>query len=304
MSASIGRSLGTAVGAINQVGAVVGGVRRLAGDVAGLLGVDLTRYQGLIAAAPANSWLAQLQPASWRGLPFAVEAEEVVRGRRVSVHSYPFRDQVWPEDIGRGARPFRISGFVLGDDCFAQAQALLDAAEVKGPGTLVHPWMGARTVALTGPMRAATRKDLGGVVEIAIEAVEYAGPIYPGASDDTQGKVTVAVGGANMAAASDFGGQVVTAVRQGSATVQAAVRTVTGFAAAATRLAGDAALVTHAVAGLTAPPGTTYGRYANGSRGTLLSGITTAEGAIGAVTRARSVVSRAASDVTQLAGLL
>lgn len=47
--------------------------------------------------------LLNLLPASWRGVPFAVTDHVTTVTRRQAVHEYPDREDVWTEDMGRGA---------------------------------------------------------------------------------------------------------------------------------------------------------------------------------------------------------
>ncbi len=152
----------------------------------------------------SGSWLDQLQPASWRGLPFAVKASEYPRGRRFALHEYPYRDLPWAEDTGRATRAVAFSGFVVGDDCYAQAQALLDAAEQPGSGTLVHPSLGELTVALIEPLHPSERFDLGRVVELRFAFVETGTPLYPSDATSTQADVSDKATAAQAASASDF----------------------------------------------------------------------------------------------------
>lgn len=89
------------------------------------------------------SWRDNLLPASFRGVPFYVLAHEASGGRRTVTHEFPLRDMPQGEDLGRRARSFNLQGYVIGDDYFADRDALLNACEVKaGPGKLVHPWLG------------------------------------------------------------------------------------------------------------------------------------------------------------------
>ncbi|HSR77153.1 MAG TPA: DNA circularization N-terminal domain-containing protein, partial [Xanthobacteraceae bacterium] len=53
-----------------------------------------------------SRWWEQLQPGSWRGVPFVMDAAENRAGRRTAIHEYPYRDTVWVEDLGRLPRRF------------------------------------------------------------------------------------------------------------------------------------------------------------------------------------------------------
>lgn len=152
------------------------------------------------------SWLDDLQPASWRGIPFGVLSEGATAGRSVAVHEYPFRDRqpVWAEDTGRAARTFQITGFIVGDDVAARRARLLDAADLTaGPGELVHPQLGSQTVTLLR-FASQTRWDLGRVVELSFEFVESGERLYPEAAADTQLQVDKAADDAALAAGDDY----------------------------------------------------------------------------------------------------
>ena len=81
-------------------------------------------------------WRGQLLPASFRGVRFLVRQHALATGRRLAVHEFPLRDEAFVEDLGRAPRTFSIAGYVLGDDYFAQRDALIDACEaaVAEPG--------------------------------------------------------------------------------------------------------------------------------------------------------------------------
>lgn len=96
-----------------------------------------------------------LLPASFRGVPFAVEADTLGVGRRLAVHQYPGKDTPWPEDMGKEARVFQFRGFIVEDDAVfgggpiqLQRLLLLAAFEKKGPGLLTHPSLGILNVVL------------------------------------------------------------------------------------------------------------------------------------------------------------
>ena len=81
-------------------------------------------------------------PASFRGVSFWVESSDLSVGRRTVTHQYPRRDEPFTEDLGRAAREYRFSAFVLGDDYIEQAKKLREALEKPGAATLVHPEFG------------------------------------------------------------------------------------------------------------------------------------------------------------------
>lgn len=110
--------------------------------------------------------------ASFRGVPFFVEASDRGGGRRAVVHEFPLRDDPFVEDLGRRARAFRVEGYVIGDDYLVQRDALLAALEdIAGPGELVHPFHGVRRAICLNVTVRESRTD-GGMATFAIDFVE------------------------------------------------------------------------------------------------------------------------------------
>lgn len=90
----------------------------------------------------------QLQPASFRGVPFHVAAADTLVGRRAVVHEFPLADTPQPEDLGRKASEFTVDGFIIGDDYLDVMHRLIGALTAPGPGTLVHTSLGTKQVVL------------------------------------------------------------------------------------------------------------------------------------------------------------
>lgn len=83
-----------------------------------------------------------LRPASFRGVPFAVQSEQYSGGRRVSVLEYPLRESSDAQDMGRKAIEYTIEAFVVGEFWRDERDALQEALHEPGPGELVHPRFG------------------------------------------------------------------------------------------------------------------------------------------------------------------
>lgn len=283
-------------GAIGQVSALARGVSGLAGAI-GNFGASPAAYGA--ALANLGPWAAGLQVASWRGLPFAVRDSSIRKGRRTAEHVYPFRDSIWVEDLGRGVRRYSFRGFLVGDDVLQQSEAMQAAIEAPGPGTLVHPELGARTCAV-GREIAFRRSERGRMVEVEFEFVETAPILYPSLVLSTQAQVRTRASTLLDQIGQDFQNDVVAPLQQGAQVVDGAIRTVAPFVSSAVALAGDASLIAHSVSGLAG----NWGRYnsasmtllqpATASIATLLSGVTTA----------RTVVSTASSALQTLGGIL
>ncbi len=151
-------------------------------------------------------WDDDLQPASWRGIPFVVSSDPTRAGRQVAVHGYPYREAqpVWQEDTGRAPREYAIAGYIHGDDVVQQRQAMTDAVDQQpGPGELVHPFYGSLSVVLIR-FGCSARADLGRVVELTFEFVEAGAQVYPESTDDTGAQVDGAAGDAQTAASADY----------------------------------------------------------------------------------------------------
>lgn len=217
------------------------------------------------------SWLDELQPASWRGIPFAVVDSEIRRGRRVVLHEYPFRDEVWVEDMGLGVRRYAFRGFYVGDDCYGVEQAMIAAAETPGIGELVHPSLGSLGLTLMD-FGVAQRRELGRVVEFTFAFLEAAPQQdFPGGDEATQDGVMDAADDGDGAAQGDFFDQAWGALQSGAQVVGAVASTVGAVVATGEGIVSDASRLVGSVAGLGALCGAGFslGRYAGRGLGPL-----------------------------------
>ncbi len=111
--------------------------------------------------ANARDWISTLWPASYMGVPFYFERDDSEGGRDVEVHDY-FGAETWDaEDTGIKPRKFSGLGYVASDVADAQAVALEQIFETKGPGTLVVPIMGPVSVHCLDFRRTADKDKLG-----------------------------------------------------------------------------------------------------------------------------------------------
>lgn len=128
------------------------------------------------------AWRDQLRPASFRGVLFFVETEEVSGGRKTVTHEYPLKDEAFVEDMGRKTRGFSLDGFVIGANYMSARDALIAALETEGPGALVLHYGGERKVAC-GAYRYRETADDGGMARFSMEFIETpAQPIQPAAA--------------------------------------------------------------------------------------------------------------------------
>lgn len=158
------------------------------------------------------AWRERYQAGSFRGVPFAVRRSDAQVGRRTVQHEYPQRDTPYAEDMGRAARRFNLDAYVLGPDYDQARDRLIAALEARGPGLLVHPFYGRRTVSLAAPARISeSATDEGGLARFSLEFVEAGADTQPGVRADTAGAVVAASGAVKAAAAKVFERQFSTA---------------------------------------------------------------------------------------------
>lgn len=139
------------------------------------------------------SWKNQLQPGSFRGVPFHVEESQAKLGRRVEVHEYPLQDDPWAEDLGRKAREFTLEVFVVGVNYHQVRDQLINAIDQKGPGTLIHPRLGSMRVQMTENCRWRESTREGGMAEFTLAYVEAGERQFPATQADTVTNVQTAV---------------------------------------------------------------------------------------------------------------
>ena len=100
-----------------------------------------------------SPFFQNLQPASWRNLPFGVTTSSLVLGRKLATHEYPYVDGVFIEDLGSKGKSFHVMGFIVeGGGAYGgkgtlkqQIEAFEKAADQCGDGRFVHPTLGERS---------------------------------------------------------------------------------------------------------------------------------------------------------------
>lgn len=138
-----------------------------------------------------------LRPASYKGVPFKVQAAEDQLGRVTVIHKFPLRDKDYVEDLGRSARSVSITAFVVGPDFAAERDALIKVLEEKGPGTLIHPWLGEFLVSLAEPAMVSHESEQAGLVMFQLRFNEdSSGGSSPVSSLDFSSLAEVAAGAA------------------------------------------------------------------------------------------------------------
>lgn len=206
-----------------------------------------------------------LLPATFRGVPFAVRQNATLFGRRLAIHQYPGRDDPWVEDMGRGIRRLRMTGFLVsGDRVYAggpvelQRAILIAAAEKSGAGTLTHPTLGVLKVAVASlqvgdPMEAGTFSD------VEFEFVEAGKSQFPSILTSTGSGLLSAGNLAKLAMVADVA-RVLTLAIRASGSRDSVAKSSAIWSAQTTALAGDATALVHLAALL---PGN-FGRFSQG----------------------------------------
>ena len=242
-----------------------------------------------------GSWFLQLQPGSWRGVGFVLDAGDTVAGRRVAIHEYPYRDDAWAEDLGKLPRRFSVQAFMVGDDVYQQRDAMIDACEQPGPGTLVHPTLGSIECVML-EFQVTDRRERGRVVEVQFSFIIAGDVQFPSTMIATGQNVLAQAGALNMASASDLG---ISLAGIGNVARQATAG-ISQFTSMASGSMNDASRIFNCVRGLQG----FYGRFGTGSRTTMQPATATVQSVLSDATKARSAVLAASSLVNLTASLL
>jgi prophage DNA circulation protein len=151
------------------------------------------------------SWLDNLKDGSFRGVPFNITDAGTLIGRRTSLTEYPLRDEPYSEDLGRRQRRFVVECVVLGDDYMTARDNLIAALEAKGPGTLVHPYYGTRSVVVADAVEIIESQREGGCARFRIPFAESGENLQPSSTADTQAQVQSQVSAVNTQLGQSFG---------------------------------------------------------------------------------------------------
>lgn len=123
----------------------------------------------------------QLQYASFKGVRFLTPEDDVSGGRNNIQHLYPDKKTHYMEDNGCKPVCFQINATLAGIDVKDQFLALRAVLEAPGPGTLLHPWLGAKFVVLDEYNVSRSQGDAG-VLSISLKFTETGAPAFPALS--------------------------------------------------------------------------------------------------------------------------
>ena len=131
------------------------------------------------------AWRDNLRPASFKGVPFHVEARRSPLGG--AWRGMSTRSATRPTWKTWAAKPVstKVDAFVVGPDYMDERDALLKALESEGAGQLVHPYYGTLQVVASGDSSITESSAQGGMARLSITFVEAGEQAPPSASADT-----------------------------------------------------------------------------------------------------------------------
>jgi prophage DNA circulation protein len=149
-------------------------------------------------------WLQNFRQASFRGVGFLIDSADSQFGRNVVTHQYAERDVPFTEDLGRKARRFSMTAYLVGGDYMLARDALIEACELPGPGLLVHPYLGELQVVLDGGLTVRERRQDGGYCDMSLTFVEDGENQFPAAISNPDTAVDLTASDVQSRAASVF----------------------------------------------------------------------------------------------------
>jgi prophage DNA circulation protein len=135
------------------------------------------------------SFRDNLLNASFKGASFKVMNSDYEIGRRTSVHQYANRDKPYVQDHGRQLDGFVIEAYVVQNidnfyNYFAERDALIAALKSKGPGQLIHPFLGIKKVQVIEKVRITETFEKQGIATFRIMFLEAGERALPEAIED------------------------------------------------------------------------------------------------------------------------
>ncbi len=152
----------------------------------------------------SRDWTKTLWPASFRGVPFWVERDNMTTGRRLSVVEFPGADTPFIEDLGGASTPIEITGYLLGDSSDAQIAALEQACFTQGAATLVLPAQGPVQARCEHIKRDRLRDKAGRFGFEAKFVIDGTAPAASSSVPEYQAQLTFDAGQGVVAAAGSF----------------------------------------------------------------------------------------------------
>jgi prophage DNA circulation protein len=119
------------------------------------------------------------EQASFRRVMFHVETGGRLSGRRTVVHEYPKRNDPYAEDMGRVARRWQFSGYLIYRpsnplyEYVSQRKLLYEALEEDDAGMLIHPvFVPGGAQAMCERFSMTESRERGGFTQFEMQFVE------------------------------------------------------------------------------------------------------------------------------------
>lgn len=133
-----------------------------------------------------RDWTRAFWPATFKGFPFHVEADELEGGRRVTVAEVAYRDDPITEDFGGKATRSFVTAYLASEFVDAASIGFTLVLKSSGPGLLTLP-LGIQGQYRCEHFRRVREKDRNGYIAFDLEfvtaglgAVPFSlGPIVP-----------------------------------------------------------------------------------------------------------------------------
>lgn len=275
-------------------------VQQLVGAVDGIS----SSTQGIVdtlGRLSGGSFWDQLQPASFRNVPFAVRSGGGQAGRRNAIHEYPFRDIPWVEDLGRSSRRIQVVGFVVGDDVIAQRARMIAAVEAAGDGELVHPTLGRIQVSVIS--FDWEEGEQGRTFAYRFQFVRQGQRLYPSSVADGTAGVSSAATLLGSASAAAFVAKTLAPLAAGAAQANQVFQQATVWAQQAQRVGNDATSLIKLAVSLPGQFGRLLGLASGVTVGEIIpsSANLTPQGLVATAAAARAAVASACSSLVAAA---
>jgi prophage DNA circulation protein len=158
-----------------------------------------------------NEWRDSLVPASFRNVVFHVEMGSMSSGRRTVVFEYPKRDLPYSEDMGRSARRWQFTAYLLLRDkgipnfnIIRQRNDLLAACEKELAGLLIHPDLGQEFV-MCERYTYSEQRERGGYMAFDLQFVEAGVPALSQSFQNAMQQIQQAAGNAENTGIAQLG---------------------------------------------------------------------------------------------------
>jgi prophage DNA circulation protein len=149
-------------------------------------------------------WQKKLIKPAFRGIPFYSKRTTNEFGRRIALHEYPQYDTPYAEDMGRKARKFQISGFVIGEDWETQRDKLIKACEEPSSGSLSHPDYGNFQVVCENVSVTESKVEGAMMAEFEFTFIETGANKFPNVQQNNASALQKLAGGSILSIANVF----------------------------------------------------------------------------------------------------